>query len=49
MIDSSYQTARDLRSRVDSVLDAARDVSRVGGLTHGFYRYPARFSWDYIE
>ena len=44
MIDASYQTARDLRSRGDSVLDAARDVSRVGGLTHGFYRYPARFS-----
>ena len=44
MSDSNYQVARDLRSRVDSVLDAARDVSRVGGLTHGFYRYPARFS-----
>ena len=44
MSDSNYQVARDLRSRVDSVLDAARDVSRVGGLTHRFYRYPARFS-----
>ena len=44
MSDSNYQVARDLRSRVDSVLDAARDVSRVSGLTHGFYRYPARFS-----
>ena len=36
--------AQDLRNRVDSVLDAARDVSWVSGLTHGFYRYPARFS-----
>ena len=44
MSDSSCQTARDLRRRVDSVLDAARDASRVDGLTHGFYRYPARFS-----
>ena len=44
MNDANNQVARDLRSRVDSVLEAARDVSRVGGLTHGFYRYPARFS-----
>ena len=44
MREFNYQVARDLRSRVDAVLEAARDVSRVGGLTHGFYRYPARFS-----
>ena len=44
MSDSNCQIARNLRSRVDSVLVAARDGSRVGGLTHGFYRYPARFS-----
>ena len=44
MSNSNYQVARDLQSRVDSVLDAARDVARIGGLTHGFYRYPARFS-----
>lgn len=44
MSDCNSQVAGEVRSRVDSVLEAARDVSRVGGLTHGFYRYPARFS-----
>lgn len=29
---------------VDQLVAAARDTSRVGGLTHKFYRYPARFS-----
>ncbi len=40
----SREFSQDLRIRVDSVLEAARDVSGVTGLTHGFYRYPARFS-----
>lgn len=29
---------------LDCILDAARDKQRVSGLTHNFYRYPARFS-----
>ena len=29
---------------VDRLVAAARDTARVGGLTHKFYRYPARFS-----
>lgn len=29
---------------LDVMLEAARDKARVSGLTHGFYRYPARFS-----
>ena len=29
---------------LDSVISAAKDKSRVSGLTHNFYRYPARFS-----
>ena len=28
----------------EQIISAARDSSRVTGLTHGFYRYPARFS-----
>jgi hypothetical protein len=28
----------------DALIDAARDTSPVSGLTHNFYRYPARFS-----
>ena len=28
----------------ERIIGAARDASRVTGLTHGFYRYPARFS-----
>ena len=28
----------------ERIVNAARDSSRVTGLTHGFYRYPARFS-----
>lgn len=27
-----------------SIVEAVRDPSRIDGLTHGFYRYPARFS-----
>jgi len=32
------------RSLVQSLSEAVRDGRRVSGLTHGFYRYPARFS-----
>ena len=40
----SGELGQDFRSRIDSVLEGARDVSEVTGLTHEFYRYPARFS-----
>ena len=42
--NSKHHSVRELRSRIDAVIEAARDSSRVAGLTHGFYRYPARFS-----
>lgn len=41
--------------RLESVIDfnrlveAARDKSRVSGLTHDFYRYPARFSPKFVR
>jgi hypothetical protein len=33
----------------DQLVDAARDQSRVSGLTHNFYRYPARFSPKFVR
>lgn len=32
-----------------SLLEAARDVAPVSGLTHNFYRYPARFSPKFVR
>ena len=44
MTDSDHLDAHDPRDAICAVFEAARDNSRIGGLTHGFYRYPARFS-----
>ncbi|MCE5185820.1 MAG: site-specific DNA-methyltransferase [Planctomycetaceae bacterium] len=33
-----------LEEKINRIYDAAQDKSRVQGLTHNFYRYPARFS-----
>ena len=33
----------------DQVVSAARDVAPVSGLTHNFYRYPARFSPTFVR
>jgi len=33
----------------DRLVDAARDKTRVTGLTHTFYRYPARFSPKFVR
>lgn len=44
MTDSNNPRAQDYRDAIGVVLEGAQDNSRVGGLTHGFYRYPARFS-----
>ena len=40
----SQELKAGIDRRMHSVLEAARDKTRVAGLTHGFYRYPARFS-----
>lgn len=32
-----------------SLIDGARDMKPVGGLTHNFYRYPARFSPAFVR
>lgn len=40
------QWHHDRRSRI---IKAARDMSPVSGLTHGFYRYPARFSPFFVR
>ena len=37
------------RSNVDSLKNAATSTRRVSGLTHDFYRYPARFSPDFAR
>lgn len=34
---------------MDRLIEAARDKSRVSGLTHNFYRYPARFSPKFVR
>jgi hypothetical protein len=38
-----------LSPHFDRLIDAARDRSRVSGLTHDFYRYPARFSPTFVR
>src|SRR5262245_13278768 len=32
-----------------ALIEGARDVLPVGGLTHGFYKYPARFSPAFVR
>lgn len=34
---------------LNTVVDAARDMTPVSGLTHNFYRYPARFSPKFVR
>jgi DNA modification methylase len=45
------QKAGSLRSDVDflELITAARDMSPVSGLTHNFYKYPARFSPKFVR
>ena len=38
-----------LAPHIDRLIEAARDKSRVSGLTHDFYRYPARFSPTFVR
>jgi DNA modification methylase len=40
---------RTSRSEQLRLIEAARDRSPVGGLTHNFYRYPARFSPRFVK
>ena len=45
MYESGKRSYLDLPSEAQAALiDAARDASPVRGLTHGYYKYPARFS-----
>lgn len=45
MYESDKRSYLDLSSEAQAALiDAARDASPVRGLTHGYYKYPARFS-----
>jgi hypothetical protein len=37
------------QSLTDRIVSAARDAAPVSGLTHGFYRYPARFSPIFVR
>lgn len=37
------------RSGLEKLVQAARDTARVSGLTHNFYRYPARFSPAFVR
>jgi DNA modification methylase len=39
----------NLTSHFDRLIEAARDKSRISGLTHDFYRYPARFSPKFVR
>lgn len=42
MVTTSF--VRGQPENLTRLIDAARDVSPIAGLTHNFYRYPARFS-----
>ncbi len=41
---STVQHVRGRPEELTRLVEAARDSSRIAGLTHNFYRYPARFS-----
>jgi len=43
-MESMLSRLIDRPEHSERIISAARDSSRVTGLTHGFYRYPARFS-----
>ena len=43
MNENCVESGREERV-TERVIFAAQDVAPVGGLTHTFYRYPARFS-----
>ena len=38
-----------MRQNFEALVEAARDLSPVAGLTHNFYRYPARFSPKFVR
>lgn len=48
-MDGSTHVAEWNEGRAARVMDAARDRAPVSGLTHGFYRYPARFSPTFVR
>lgn len=48
-MDGSTRVTEWNRSRAARVMEAARDTSQVSGLTHSFYRYPARFSPVFVR
>ncbi len=41
--------AHTQQSRMETLVQAARDTAPVSGLTHNFYRYPARFSPAFVR
>jgi DNA methylase len=50
MTESRWQRLLQLPSAAESALIAgARDIEPVKGLTHGFYKYPARFSPAFVR
>jgi DNA methylase len=50
MNDSPYYRVLPLHENAQRVLvEGARDTDPVGGLTHGFYKYPARFSPAFVR
>lgn len=46
--NSKQSPPRDATS-FDRLVEGARDISRVSGLTHNFYKYPARFSPKFVR
>ena len=48
-MDGSAQVTEWDGSRTERIIEAARDKRPVSGLTHGFYRYPARFSPVFVR
>lgn len=48
-MDGSTQVTEWNESRAARIIAAAQDTTRVSGLTHGLYRYPARFSPVFVR
>ena len=46
---ATVRQANPTASKIRELIAAARDQSPISGLTHNFYRYPARFSAEFVR
>ena len=49
VMNTQFRSLGCARESLDDLISAARDTSPVAGLTHNFYKYPARFSPKFVR